>query len=499
MGIETNISANNEYEGLSHNCAITAFWFRNPAKNIDPLLLTLVRLQHRGQEGVGIGAIYENGDIDSIVEAGHVREIFIDETPANIHAREMTNVKILVGHNRYSTSGDKDAWQPFASSNLVLAHNGNLTNPGYLLARLPPELREKAKSDTWILNHAILNDPGATTEDKITNVISKTEGAFSLVISDPKTNALYAVRDPWGFRPLYYGKLKDGNGYMVSSETVAFQRLANNIVEVKPGQGIRIKDGNVEKFYQDKKKVIPASCIFELIYFSSPASEVFGINCDEFRNECGRSLAREDIKNGFIPDVILPVRNSGVSAAHGYSQAIIKHMIESGKYTSEEIISRTTQSGILTNQFNDRVFIEPGGRKERIKYKFVVNEDILRGQIVVVIDDSIIRGDTISAIDELLREGGAKEVHTRIASPPARYPCFMGIDFPSSAELIAYERNIPEICMAIGANSLNYLSLRQMIAIAKRLNPNVDFCNACFSGEYPLQVNQKLLFGKGNF
>jgi amidophosphoribosyltransferase len=484
---------------LTHNCAIAGFWFNNPAKNIDPLLLAMIRLQHRGQEGIGVVSINDEGKIDSIIESGHVREVFTDETPANIKARTLINIKMLLGHNRYSTSGDPDAWQPFIDPEIVLAHNGNLVNPGYFLPQLPDNLQDQAKSDTWILHKAILHSEGDNLEEKIVNTVSKAQGAYSLIILDPKTETLFAMRDPWGFRPLYVGQLKDGNGYMVASETVAFQRIAENIQEIKAGQGIKIQNGKVTEFYQDNRVLAPANCIFELIYFSSPASEVFGINADRFRGECGRTLARRDIEEGLIPEVIIPVRNSGVAPTHGYIRETIDYYQDHPEILREKGIKLsdlTSSSGLLTNQYIGRVFIEPGKRSERLKHKFIVNEELIRGKVVVVVDDSIIRGDTTRAIIEILKEAGAKEVHVRISSPPARHPCFMGIDFPTRDQLIAFKKTINQVCQKIGADSLKYLSNEELIAIAQKLNPDSAFCDACFSGKYPLKVDPNLLFSK---
>lgn len=427
--------------------------------------LGLYALQHRGQESAGI--VTSDGFNVSIHRGlGLVDSIFNDEILNNLSGHH------AIGHNRYSTLGSTTLSniQPllitFFGEGVAISHNGNLINA--------KNLREELESsgsifqstmDTEIIIHLFTKfNKSLGRHRALLEALRRVKGAYSLLLLF--NNRLIAARDPFGFRPLVLGSL--GSSYLVASETCAFDLVkAKTLREVKPGEMLVIDaDGiNSYKIMQSKKL---AQCIFEHIYFARPDSIVFGEGVHGVREKMGRTLAREHPAEA---DLVIPVPDSGISAALGYAE-------ESGiPYTM----------GLTRNHYVGRTFIQPLQflRDMEVRIKLNPIREVLAGKKVILVDDSIVRGTTSRKIIRLLREGGAKEVHFRISSPPIKFPCFFGIDTPVQRELIASTHSVEKIREKVGADSLGYLSLEGLLSCVK--NPR-DYCTACFAGNYPLGV-----------
>ncbi len=426
------------------------------------VFLALYALQHRGQEAAGI--VSYDGTYSRVHKgAGLVSDVFDAATLGRLPG------STAVGHVRYSTAGGSslENVQPltarYASGDMALAHNGNLTNQIDLRTRL---VRDGAifrtSSDSEILVHLVAKSRRETVDDQIHHALTHLEGAYSIVVSVDDT--IYAVRDPRGFRPLVLGAL-DG-GTVVASETCALDILgARYVRDLKPGELIRIRGSEVEQLPPLPTPGRPAPCIFELVYFARPDSRIWGKSVDRARRAFGRHLARE---HPVQADAVIAVPDSANSAALGYAE-------ESGI---------PFELGLLRNHYVGRTFIQPSQRDRdfgaRMKYNPV--REVLDGKRVVIVDDSLVRGTTSRSLVRMLRAAGATQVHFRIASPPVRFPCFYGIDMPTRGELIGSRLEVPEIEKKIGVDSLGYLSLDGMIdAVAD----GAPYCTACFSGEYP--------------
>lgn len=444
-------------------CGIVGFFGEDNA--IYTVLLALHSLQHRGQEGVGI-AWAENGKILSEKKLG-----LVSDFARKFNRSVKTN--IAVGHLRYSTTGKADITniQPIVlnglETKLAVCHNGNIVN----FFSLRKSLEDNGSvfvtdMDTEVLMHLVASAKG----DIITRIkfgLSRLKGAYSLVMMTP--HELIAVRDPFGFRPLCLGKIR--NSYIVASETCAIDIVgAEFIREIEPGEILTIsKDG----IHSEKLKELPEKrqCVFELIYFSRPDSTVFGIDVSEIRKEFGKVLAKEHPADA---DIVVPVPDSGLFAAMGYAE-------ESGI---------PFQYGLVRSHYIGRTFIEPSSseRSSEIRIKLNPVKGVVKGKKVVLIDDSIVRGSTSRKIVKLLKDAGAKEVHLRISSPPFKFPCYYGIDTPSRGELIASSHSVEEIRNFLGCDSLGYLSIEGMFEALSRFvaEPQNNFCIACFSGKYPV-------------
>jgi amidophosphoribosyltransferase len=325
-------------------------------------------------------------------------------------------------------------------------------------------------------------------------------------MADPENNVLYGVTDPWNYRPLHMGRLKDGKGYVFSSETVATKDIVEDSFELGPGEGWRIVNGEPQKFFHDPRvvegnphKVERQSCIFELIYFARPESTIFGVNVGEFRRACGEELARLDFEDGFIPDIVVPVRNSGTVGAEGYSRKMIELLMKNvigraqhGEGISQSEITKIAGlipvSGLQTNA-HGRIFIESEDRQNKARKKFSVDTEVVAGRSIALIDDSIVRGDTSTVTNEMLLEAGAREVHNRSLSPKIISECYYGIDFADREQLIAAGRSEEEIANIINADSIRFLPIDSMMEIADRMAGHTGFCTSCFTGEYPNPVN----------
>lgn len=441
--------------------------------------LGLYALQHRGQESAGIVA-GSGEDLVRKVGVGLVADVFDEESLAVLKGT------VAIGHVRYSTAGDaaqqiRDA-QPLLvrcqAGPIALAHNGNLVNA----SRLRRELEEagsifQTSSDTEVLCHLVARARGTLLE-RLQSAFAKVRGAYSLCVTGD--GCLYGARDPSGVRPLALGKVR--GGYVLASETCAFDLIeATYVRDVEPGEIVRIDEqGNLESHKVPNPEGLPkAQCIFEHVYFARPDSRVFGRPVHAARRELGRQLARESA----VPaDVVVPVPDSGVYAAMGYAeQSAVPFAM-----------------GLVRNHYVGRTFIEPEQRIRHFGVRLKLNpvREILEGQRVVVVDDSLVRGTTSKKIVSMLRAGGASEVHVRISAPPTTHSCYYGIDTPTREELIASQRTLDEIRDYIGADSLAYLSregLRGAVEAATPRNAPAPapggFCDACFSGEYPIGVD----------
>jgi amidophosphoribosyltransferase len=425
--------------------------------------LALYALQHRGQEAAGIVAVDGEGRTRTHKGVGLVSDVFDAATLSRLGGRT------AVGHVRYSTAGGGELAnvQPitarYARGDLALAHNGNLTNQLDLRERLVAEgaiFRSSSDSETVV--HLIAKSRRDTVDGHVDDALSQLEGAFSIVISIG--HAIYAARDPRGFRPLVLGRL--GGGHIVTSETCALDILgAEYIRDLEPGEVIRLQGDRVDVLRSLPKADAPAPCIFELVYFARPDSRIWGVSVDRARRAFGRQLARE---HSVEADAIISVPDSANSAALGYAE-------ESGI---------PFELGLLRNHYVGRTFIKPSQKDRdfgaRMKYNPV--REVLEGKRVVVVDDSLVRGTTSRSLVRMLRQAGATEVHFRIGSPPVRWPCFYGIDMPTRGELLASNMDVEAIADVLKVDSLGYLSLEGMVDCVAEKGP---FCTACFAGNYP--------------
>jgi amidophosphoribosyltransferase len=428
--------------------------------------LSLYALQHRGQESAGIVA--SNGEaLISHRGMGLVADIFDEDILARLKGR------LAIGHNRYSTSGSTvlKNCQPFvvewAQGALAIAHNGNLVNADELRSKL--EARGsifQSTVDSEVIVHLIAASTESTLVGRITDALSQVRGAYSLVFLTE--DRVIATRDPYGFRPLVMGRV--GETVVVASETCALD-LVDAVYEreIEPGEIVIISEKGVESV----RPFPPATrhnCVFEYIYFARPDSRVFGRNVYEVRKDLGRQLAREAPADA---DIVIPVPDSGVPAAIGYAE-------EAGL---------PFEMGLIRNHYVGRTFIEPTNsiRHFGVKVKLNALREVLNGRRVVVVDDSIVRGTTSRKLVHMLRQAGAREVHMRISSPPTTHPCFYGIDTPTREELIASSHDVAGIREYLGADSLAYLSVEGMYAFTGRQGNG--FCDACFTGKYPVPVD----------
>ena len=420
--------------------------------------LGLHALQHRGQESSGM-VVGDGRSWHRHVGMGLVDKVY---DPAILSGMPGD---LAIGHNRYSTSGSStlDNAQPVAlgdgESAVALCHNGNLLNAAELTPGLPPNT-----SDTRLLGQALAGIPaGADWLEQLIATFRRVRGAYSMLLMHGR--ALFAVRDPNGFRPLVLGRL--GDGWVVASESCAFDLVGARMErEVEPGELIAIDDRGLRS--ERIAPAAPAPCVFEWIYFSRPDSTVFGRSVGEMRIELGRQLAREAPVDA---DCVVPVPDSGNFAALGFSR-------QSGI---------TLAHGLIRNHYVGRTFIEPlqATRDFKARIKYNVYTPHVRGQRVVLVDDSLVRGTTFRALAHTLREAGAREVHARISAPPLRHGCFFGVDIPDRTLLIAVDRDETKIARAIGVDTLRYLSLDGVMAATR---PATRMCHGCFSGRYPIAV-----------
>ncbi|MFH1625126.1 MAG: amidophosphoribosyltransferase [Pseudomonadota bacterium] len=446
---------------LREECGVFGVFGHPEATNLT--YLGLYALQHRGQESAGI--VSSDGIVlRSHRQMGLVADIFNEDILSKLTGHT------AIGHVRYSTTGSsllKNA-QPFVVSysegGIAVAHNGNLVNAGLIRH----ELEERGSifqstMDTEVVMHLIATSRGSSLTDRIVDALSRIKGAYSMLFLTEKE--MVAVRDPHGFRPLVLGMLRDA--YVASSETCALDLIeAEYLREVQPGEIVLINSHGLTSYkpFPSRNKF----CVFELIYFSRPDSDIFGRNVYAVRKEMGRQLARE---SSVEADIVVPVPDSGIPAAIGYA----------------EEASVPFETGLIRNHYVGRTFIEPQQSIRHFGVKIKLNpvKDFLKGKRVVVVDDSIVRGTTSRKIVTMIRNAGAREIHVRISSPPTAHPCFYGIDTPSKAELIASAHTISDINQFITSDTLGYLSIEGLRESVR--NGGCDFCDACFTGEYPIE------------
>ncbi len=420
-------------------------------------------LQHRGQEAAGIATC--DGTTAHIHKGlGLVSQVFNED---NLHHLQG---HLGIGHTRYSTTGAPrlNNTQPYILETLdgplAIGHNGNLVNA----PKLRRELLERGvglstSTDSELIIHLLAGARG-TWLQRIRQMMTIAEGAYSLTILT--RDAIYGVRDPWGLRPLVLGEFE--NGLAIASESCAFATIgARAVREIEPGEIVRINQEGYE-IVQGVPAEKKAFCTFEQIYFARPDSILGGRLVHRVRQALGRQLAREAPAEA---DIVVPVPDSGTPHAIGYAQ-------ESGIAYSE---------GLIKSRYIGRTFIQPTDRQRKVgvAMKFNPLPDNLKGQRVVLVDDSIVRGNTSGPLVQLLRNAGAAEVHMRVACPPIRFPCFMGVDMASQSELIAAHKNLDEIKVYIGVESLSYLSVEGMMST---LRAEDGYCNACFTGAYPFET-----------
>lgn len=450
-------------------CGVFGIWGSD--QNAYLTYLGLYAQQHRGQEAAGICGSNGRRLVGKTGE-GLVPEVFDEDTLTKFtpHA-----TKGAIGHTRYSTAGGSLACnaQPFleqyVGGQVAIAHNGNLVNADALKTAF-----EQAghlfhtTSDTEVVVHLLASPEQQNTPDPLAATLRHLQGAFSLALLFP--DRIEAARDPWGWRPLVLGVLPSG-AHVVASETVALDCIGAKLIrEVEPGEIVTLSDKGVTSRRFSPASARLAKCIFEHVYFANPASVVFGQNVQIARETMGERLARESPAQA---DYIMPMPDSGRSAAIGYARA-------SGIPYRE---------GIVPNRYVGRTFIKPTQQQRisAVRLKLNVVRELVEGKRLVIVDDSIVRGTTTQAKVEQLRQAGAKEIHLRISCPAIRHPCYFGVDFATRDQLVATGRTTEDIRKFLGVDSLAYLSLEGLLACAK--GRAEDYCTACFSGDYRIDVD----------
>ena len=457
------------FDGFHEECGVVAIYGHPEAAKL--AYLGLYALQHRGQESAGICAS-DGSQLHCHKAMGHVADIFTSDVIAKLPG------ELAIGHTRYSTAGDTALLnaQPFAvacnKGRIALAHNGNIVNA----AELRHDLERggsifQASSDTEVILHLMAHSSERTLTAALRDALLPLEGAFSLVCL--AGDRIIVARDPHGFRPLAVGEMEVPGGrkaYVFASETCAFDLIgAVYLHDVQPGEMLTVgPEGMIRERFAPERPL--AQCVFEHVYFSRPDSVVFGRPVQESREELGRLLARECPADA---DLVVPVPDSGVAAAIGYSA-------ESGL---------PFRQALIRNHYVGRTFIEPSQaiRDFGVKLKLNPVRHLLEGKRVVLVDDSIVRGTTSRKIVRMVREAGATEVHLRISCPPTVSPCFYGVDTPIRSELIGSSHSVEEIRRFVAADSLGYLSLaslRKAVADDQRH----EYCYACYTGDYPTEL-----------
>ena len=431
------------------------------------IYMGLFSLQHRGQEGAGMAV--SNGDkVQSVKGQGLINEVL------NKGAIEGLNGSLGIGHTRYSTTGSTRIQnvQPIVVECVdglwAVAHNGNLVNASRL-RRMYQEAGAifQTSTDSEVLVHLLADPMFRTRPRRVARALGELEGSFSFLLMTK--NCVMAARDKFGFKPLSIGKI--GKGWVFASESCALAQVgAEYVRDVNPGELVVVDaTGLHSSYFAESEKDKRAQCVFELVYFARPDSLVFGENVHNVRLKYGARLAEEHPVDA---DVVIPIPDSGNSAALGYSR-------KSGI---------PYDTGFIRNHYVGRTFIMPeaGDRARGVDMKLAVLKDVVNGKRVIVVDDLIVRGTTARRRVEALRNAGAKEIHVRISCPPVAHPCFFGIDFPTREELIAGAKDVGKIKDFIGADSLGYLSVEGLMSPLK--NPGW-YCAACYTGEYAVDVS----------
>ena len=448
-------------------CGIFGIYNHPEASNL--AYLGLYALQHRGQESAGIVSS-DNRQLHHYRQMGLVSEIFTKDILKKLSG------KSAIGHVRYSTAGSSELKnaQPFVvdyyKGSLAIAHNGNLTNAFLIKSELESKGSIfQSNMDTEVIVHLIARSKEKNSIERTVHALKQVEGAYSLLILTEKE--MVAARDPFGFRPLVLGQLKDAP--VVASETCAFDLIGAKFVrEIEPGEILLINEEGIKSFKPFPQKQ-HHQCIFEFIYFARPDSFIFNRNVYEVRKSFGVQLAKEAPVE---VDMVVPIPDSGFPATLGYA--------------AESKIP--LELGMIRNHYIGRTFIEPEQRIRHFGVKIKLNpvKELLKGKKIVTVDDSIVRATTSRKINKMFRNAGAKEIHVRISSPPITHPCFFGIDTPKRSELIASSHEVKEIQKFINASSLHYLTLE---GLKKCVREDAEhFCYACFTGDYPIPFQMDL-------
>lgn len=456
---------------IHDECGVFGIFGNDTTDIIDETYLALYALQHRGTLGAGI-AINDNGNMSVVKGFGVVPEALPEK-----ELSRLKKAKIALGHVRHTTASvanDRTSIQPllmrYVNGQLSLALNGALTNYS--------ELREhlhrggaifQSNSDIEVIAYIIAQErlKTASIEEAVLNAMDKIKGAYSMVMMAP--SRLIGVRDPRGFRPLCIGKL--GENYIITSESCVFDSLGGEFVrDVEPGEMVVIDDEGVHS-YKNNCGGKTSLCLFEFVYFARPDSVLDGMCVNIARQRAGVELAKE---HPVEADMVCAVPDCGIDAAIGYS-------MESGIQYGV---------GLVKNRFIGRAH---NNRKKHAQYNLRIKLNAMKsnvqGKRIVLIDDSIVKGETSKHIVSMLKKAGAKEVHLRISSPPFKYPCYFGTDIDSTDNLIAAHKSIDEMCAEIGADSLGFLSIDGLHRIADECK--IDFCDACFSGDYPIEASRQ--------
>ena len=469
-----------ENDKISEECGIFGI-FGSPEAHL-LTALGLHALQHRGQEATGMVS-FDGKQFKAKRGLGHVSENF------NATSMKMDELAgyAAIGHNRYSTTGQSEIRniQPFltelAFGDFAIAHNGNLTNAERVRGSLiDTGSLFQSTTDTETIIHLIARSKRNKVEERIKEALLQIEGAYALIAL--VDNMMIGIRDPLGVRPLILGKLN--NSYILTSETCALDIIgAEYIRDIEPGEMVLITE-NIVKSLRISEPLKSRFCIFEYIYFSRPDSVINQKSVYNARKMIGTELARE---SKVLADLVIPVPDSGVPAALGYAQ-------ESGI---------RFEFGIIRNHYIGRTFIQPSqdARSSGVMMKHNANANIISGKDIILVDDSIVRGTTSRKIVKMMREAGAKSVHMRIASPPTTNPCFYGVDTPSKENLIAAQLNLEDIRSEIEADSLAFISIHGLyraMGETKRNTQSPQYCDACFTGDYPIAPSRNFISGSKN-
>jgi len=464
-----NVTDFEQEDVLKEECGVFGIYNNDDDQSGRIVYYGLFALQHRGQESCGI-AVTDDTVVKQYKDMGLVPEVFSPDILDKLTG------KIAVGHVRYSTAGGslRQNAQPLVSrylkGALTISHNGNLINA--------IDIREEFEKEGYIFQTTIDSEViaymiarervrNSSVEEAVSKMMERVKGSYSLLVMSPKK--LIGCRDPFGNRPLCIGKRE--NSWIIASETCALDAVgAEYVRDVEPGEIVVIDENGLRSIKTHCKKEKSALCIFELIYFARPDSVVEGISVYESRKEAGRALAKDHPVEG---DVVIGVPDSGIPAAMGYAE-------ESGIPYG---------SGLVKNRYIGRTFISPtqSAREDGVKVKLNALKSSVAGKRVIMIDDSIVRGTTVARLVKLLRDAGAKEVHMRVSAPPFMWPCYYGTDVPSKENLIACKYNTAEeIAKAVGVDSLGYLGINRLKELT--MGKNLSYCDACFTGNYPMGV-----------
>ncbi|MCY4366733.1 MAG: amidophosphoribosyltransferase [Chloroflexi bacterium] len=431
----------------------------------------LFALQHRGQESAGIAAA-DGQTLNVHTDMGLVTQIFRERDFLPLSG------EFAIGHTRYSTTGTSQLCnaQPLVvqglAGKLALAHNGNIINASQLKKQLKEQwdCAFNTTTDSEVIAYLMVNAPGNSWEERVFHCMRTLDGAFSLVAMTEDT--VIAARDPLGIRPLCLGRLS--GGWIVASETCALDHLGAEFVrDVQPGEVVIFDRQGMRSAVRQEPERSRAMCIFEHIYFARPDSVLDGTLVYTARQRMGAQLAKE---HPVEADLVIGIPDSSTAAAVGYAR-------ESGIPYSD---------GLIKNRYVGRTFIEPEQRLRDlgVRQKFNPLPDVIRGQRLVVVDDSIVRGTTTPHVIKVLKRAGAREIHIRVCAPPIKFPCYMGVDMADQDELIAANKTVEEIRELAGADSLGFLSIEGLLKVSN--GEHDGFCDACFTGNYPVPVQLQL-------